>query len=418
MCTFKPLLGDYLDRELSPAEKGRVESHLGECAGCRAELDELKSLSNVIGGLPRAALPVGFMDRLERRRKGIGRVPAAASWRLPVGARAVGVAFAGILAAFVVYDRVSLAPSMISGAARNLGAVSEDSLRLSIPDTKDKIASNVANRPAPAAQAAPALGMVSGASSKLDSAADANAPVQIRQAPAAIKRAVVAKRGGLARARGEPIDELEKKVAANEVEQKAKREEERAYTNEELQRDLERQKRLLGVKALVAPERHRMGQMALAGGGGASAYQLEARPAPAAVSGDVADLLKDQELGGAGAGGAAADAAKPAAPPPPAPAAEGVVVRSEDERQKLWAARGMTLNPPRVDYGRQFLVVVFGPADSAVEIAGVRSGLEKTIVQYRRSPLPEDAGRRTQAPPYQFRAIPRTDKPVVFEALP
>jgi anti-sigma factor RsiW len=38
-------LSDYLDGELSPSERATVDAHLGECAACRATLEELRRVA-------------------------------------------------------------------------------------------------------------------------------------------------------------------------------------------------------------------------------------------------------------------------------------------------------------------------------------------------------------------------------------
>ena len=45
-------LGGYLDGELSQLRLWRVESHLSQCAACRAELDELRRLSALLQESP------------------------------------------------------------------------------------------------------------------------------------------------------------------------------------------------------------------------------------------------------------------------------------------------------------------------------------------------------------------------------
>jgi hypothetical protein len=46
------LLGAYVLGGLDPADSQRFEAHLGECAGCRAELSELESLPALLDALP------------------------------------------------------------------------------------------------------------------------------------------------------------------------------------------------------------------------------------------------------------------------------------------------------------------------------------------------------------------------------
>lgn len=44
---FKPLMMEYLDHELSPEDRGRLERHLERCPDCRRELEELRQLEQL-----------------------------------------------------------------------------------------------------------------------------------------------------------------------------------------------------------------------------------------------------------------------------------------------------------------------------------------------------------------------------------
>ncbi len=53
MCEeFRPLLSAYLDNELQGASLQRLENHLATCEACRAELEELRQVSNLLHALP------------------------------------------------------------------------------------------------------------------------------------------------------------------------------------------------------------------------------------------------------------------------------------------------------------------------------------------------------------------------------
>ena len=53
MCEeFRPLLNAYLDNELQGASLQRLENHLATCEACRAELEELRQVSNLLHALP------------------------------------------------------------------------------------------------------------------------------------------------------------------------------------------------------------------------------------------------------------------------------------------------------------------------------------------------------------------------------
>jgi len=60
-------LSDYLDGELSPADRGRVEDHVGMCPHCRRVLRTLKRTLESLMDLspdPRPDVADGVIDRL------------------------------------------------------------------------------------------------------------------------------------------------------------------------------------------------------------------------------------------------------------------------------------------------------------------------------------------------------------------
>jgi len=52
-------MSDYLDRELAPAGRTRMQRHLGECAGCRRLL---AGLQRTVDGLHRLSAPPANVD--------------------------------------------------------------------------------------------------------------------------------------------------------------------------------------------------------------------------------------------------------------------------------------------------------------------------------------------------------------------
>lgn len=65
----KGLLSPFLDRMLESSQLGDVESHLKDCAPCRGELESLRRVCALVSGLPKRALPGGFLSKLSARRK-------------------------------------------------------------------------------------------------------------------------------------------------------------------------------------------------------------------------------------------------------------------------------------------------------------------------------------------------------------
>src|SRR5438874_168010 len=79
MCDRENQLHAYYDDELNPSERAAFEAHLHDCADCRAQLAELRALSQF---MQNAALPVmaatlsneifdAFRDAREARERGL-----------------------------------------------------------------------------------------------------------------------------------------------------------------------------------------------------------------------------------------------------------------------------------------------------------------------------------------------------------
>jgi anti-sigma factor RsiW len=48
---FVEVVSDYLDGDLSPDERGRIDAHLATCRGCRAYLQQMRLTVRLIGTL-------------------------------------------------------------------------------------------------------------------------------------------------------------------------------------------------------------------------------------------------------------------------------------------------------------------------------------------------------------------------------
>ncbi|HEX9117962.1 MAG TPA: zf-HC2 domain-containing protein [Anaerolineae bacterium] len=93
------LLSAYLDNQITPVEKSRIEGHLGTCPACRAELASLRQTVALLQALPRVALPHAFT--LSTAQVGARRGALAWTWG---AARALGaVAALVIVAALAVF---------------------------------------------------------------------------------------------------------------------------------------------------------------------------------------------------------------------------------------------------------------------------------------------------------------------------
>lgn len=98
---FRDQLSAYIDGALDPAAARRLEAHLGECEGCRAELEQLRSTVAALRELPEAEAPRSFALSPERAAVRRPAVPAAP---LAFGARIAAAGVAVALAAVLVVD--------------------------------------------------------------------------------------------------------------------------------------------------------------------------------------------------------------------------------------------------------------------------------------------------------------------------
>ena len=94
-------LSAYIDGALDPPAAGRLEAHLGECEGCRTELEQLRSTVAALRELSEAQVPRSFALSPERAAVRRPAVPAAP---LAFGARIAAAGVAVALAAVLVVD--------------------------------------------------------------------------------------------------------------------------------------------------------------------------------------------------------------------------------------------------------------------------------------------------------------------------
>jgi hypothetical protein len=95
------LLSAYLDGVLEPDEVTEVREHLVTCASCRARLEELRLVQEVVRTLPFVEPPFGFYERTLRRGP---RPSSTSSQRFGI---TVGASIVGLLAVFVILAVVS-----------------------------------------------------------------------------------------------------------------------------------------------------------------------------------------------------------------------------------------------------------------------------------------------------------------------
>jgi anti-sigma factor RsiW len=70
------LVSDYLDGALPPPVRATVRSHLRDCDGCVAYVDQLRATVGALGALPREPLDPHFRDRI---------LTAFRGWPGPIG---------------------------------------------------------------------------------------------------------------------------------------------------------------------------------------------------------------------------------------------------------------------------------------------------------------------------------------------
>ena len=101
----KQLIMEYLDGELAPAEKQRLDEHLAGCEACRAELAEQERVIHAVRTLPRVAAPPELDARVAAM---IARENSPANrwrqWLFRYGAMAASLLI--VVGAFTIYMKV------------------------------------------------------------------------------------------------------------------------------------------------------------------------------------------------------------------------------------------------------------------------------------------------------------------------
>jgi anti-sigma factor RsiW len=393
----KENLSGYLDGALTGAERGRIETHLKDCAECRAELEALRSVSGMVKGLSQKPLPTGFLQRLENRRRHEVR---AEGWASLLAPRNVAWAACAVTVIFVTYK----------------------SLNLHTPQTSqyaglDTIHSLKEPSPSPASTSAEPAGPVT-VSDLVALAKD-----QKRAAGIAAMRGADAGAAGISAA-GLAAPAAPKSFGGRAIGEAPAAKP--AYTNEALQDHLDAERARMGIQRILTPNPVLRGLKAAARDmvpGAALSAEKEEVPAP--VRGQTTTLLAQAQGAGRGAaegalvapedfsagsgGSRPAQRKKALGVPLPAavPPETGRAVYSMEEMTLLWREQDFAAPLPRADFSKEMLVVVFGRS----RIESVATAANRVVVSYRTL----DSAPR---PAQRWRVIPRSELPVVFQPAP
>jgi predicted anti-sigma-YlaC factor YlaD len=60
-------LSNYMEEDVGPALRARIEAHVRACGGCRAVYDGVRNILRLVGGGEVLELPQGFSQRLLHR---------------------------------------------------------------------------------------------------------------------------------------------------------------------------------------------------------------------------------------------------------------------------------------------------------------------------------------------------------------
>ena len=195
------LLSDYLDNQITPEQRSRIDQHLSTCAACRAELNSLRQTVALLHALPRVPVPRAFT--LSEAQVGARRRSTSWIWG---GARVMGAVAALVVVAalaVLVVQRpgqqaaplpVAMAPAQVTAAAgaptaapqAATAAEGQPQAKQALPDTAEPVPAPQAIAPK-AATTAQDRGLTTGGSQTGPAATavqpQATAPVQASPAP-------------------------------------------------------------------------------------------------------------------------------------------------------------------------------------------------------------------------------------------
>lgn len=405
----------YLDGALPAAQAAAFELEIAKSPELLAELEEQRAVSKMLKELPREKLPVGFLQRLERRRAG-GQAEREPEWVFLAPAyRPFAAALSGLIVAVVVWDKVGErtlpvipyehaavktaadAPPVQFELAKNIapaasGALSNDAKKESdagyaatedpgyappaveLPDDQRRQAL-VAKRERARAKGQPigideppAGAIAAGEAGGGSAAADAAAPASMMELAAAPKPAAPARAEGKA-----AVGAVRGMAQASRMQAPAAApltEEERSARNEEMYKAFEREKRKMGIAGFAGKSDGTAEKVLSAAGAGTAPTRI--------------DSLTPNLLG-------AKDGVLPRA------------LRSQSALSDAWFALRLPGDPPAVDFSKTMVVVLPEPG----EVVSVQEAARELVVAWRRLPGAGSAER--------LRPLPLSGKSVRLE---
>lgn len=351
----KETLSCLIDGQLREDQRLKTETHLQSCSDCRALLKDLRGVSQLLAGLPRAELPAGFMNRLRQRQHQAAAEPKTASpWRYP--ARTAAFALAGFFAVMTSYELLKKSPeALLNGAESSIS---------------DAVPAAAPAAPKPRAKAA-------GAPMELS---------EFSEEPKQESVVVTNMKTGAKSAGAEP----------------------KTYTNETLYKELEKETQRMGIVE-VMPKYSRSAESNYSrwqGITGGSSLLLSRASSPAPLKGARPALLANSAESAIAPGSSLVAASEED------PLEDGAVVRSEESLGLLWNRLQRPGAPPQADFNKEMLLFILGGGTrTAVEFAGIQESEGRLQVLYRESKKPGAAF-------FPYRTVPRSELPVEFQKAP
>lgn len=63
-------LSNYMDEDVTPTLRLRIDAHVRACGGCRAIYDGVRNVITLVGDFETIELPIGFSKRLRQKLSG------------------------------------------------------------------------------------------------------------------------------------------------------------------------------------------------------------------------------------------------------------------------------------------------------------------------------------------------------------